>query len=456
MARGVLLLRSLLRHGAGLAAAALVAAAAASAAECSTMKIERVTSPGGIEAWLVESHANPLIAMRFAFRGGAAQDSQGKDGLAYFISAMMDEGAGPLDAIAFQEREQALAMRMDFDAGRDVMLGSVQTLTANKDEVFDLLRLALNEPRFDQDAAERVRAQILAGLKFDENDPETVASLAWDRLAFHDHPYGRPIKGTMASIAAISPGDLKGYAARVFARDKLVISVVGDIDAETLGRVLDHVFGGLPARSALEPVADANPPFGPTREIIEMDVPQSVVQFGHRGIARKDDDFMPAYVLNYILGGGGFASRLMEEVREKRGLAYSVYSNLYPYQHGSVFVGNVATKNEAVGQSLEVIESELKRLAEQGPTAEELENAKSYLTGSYALRFESSAGIANQMLWIEIEDLGIDYIGKRNALVEAVTLDDIRRVAKRLIEADRLITTIVGKPVAARPVDVPG
>ena len=167
------------------------------------MKIERVTSPGGIEAWLVESHANPLIAMRFAFRGGASQDGQGKEGLAYFITAMMDEGAGELGAVAFQEREQALAMRMDLDASRDVMLGNVQTLTANKDEVFDLVRLALTKPRFDQDAVERVRAQILAGLKFDENDPETVASLAWDRLAFRDHPYGRPIKGTTASIAAI-------------------------------------------------------------------------------------------------------------------------------------------------------------------------------------------------------------------------------------------------------------
>jgi zinc protease len=455
MTLGGPVLRSLVRHGAALAAATFIVSGAP-AAEVGNVKIERVISPGGIEAWLVESHANPLIAMRFAFRGGAAQDPQGKEGLAYFISAMMDEGAGPLGAIAFQEREQALAMRMDFDASRDVMLASLQTLTANKDEVFDLLRLALTEPRFDQDAVERVRAQILAGLKFDENDPETVASLAWDRLAFNDHPYGRPIKGTMASIATVSPGDLRGYAGRVFARDKLLISVVGDIDAATLGKALDLVFERLPARSTLEPVADANPPFGPTREIIEMNVPQSVAQFGHRGIARKDDDFIPAYVLNYIIGGGGFASRLMEEVREKRGLAYSVYSNLYPYQHGAVFVGNVATKNEAVGQSLEVIEGELKRLAEQGPTAEELDSAKSYLTGAYALRFESSSSIANQLLWIQIEDLGLDYVNRRNELIEAVTLDDIRGVANRLIEADRLITTIVGKPVAARTEEVPG
>jgi zinc protease len=420
-------------------------------AEVKDMKIERVTSPGGIEAWLVESHDNPLIAMRFAFRGGASQDPVGKEGLAYFVSAMMDEGAGPLEAVAFQERAQSLAMRMDFDASRDVMLANVQTLSANKDDVFNLVRLAMTEPRFDEDAIERVRAQILAGLKFDANDPETVASLAWDRLAFGDHPYGRPIKGTMASIASISHDDLKDYVTRVFAREKLVISVVGDIDAATLGRTLDHLFGGLPERSTLDPVADADPPLGPTREIIQMDVPQSVAQFGHRGIARNDEDFIPAYVLNYIIGGGGFSSRLMEEVREKRGLAYSVHSNLFPYRHGAVFVGNVATKNEAVGQSLDVIESELRRAAEQGPTQEELANAKSYLTGAYALRFESSSSIANQLLWIQIEDLGIDYVNRRNELIEAVTLDDIKRVAKRLIEADRLITTIVGKPEPAAP-----
>ena len=420
------------------------------------MKIERVISPGGIEAWLVHSDANPLIAMRFAFRGGSTQDPKGKEGLAYFISAMMDEGAGEFGAVAFQEREQALAMRMDFDTSRDVMLGNVQTLTANKDEVFDLVRLALTKPRFDKDAVERVRAQILAGLKFDENDPGTVASLAWDRLAFQDHPYGRPIKGTMASISAIAPDDLAGYVDRVFARDKLVISVVGDIDAATLGKALDHIFGDLPLQSALTPVAEANPPLGPTSEIIEMDVPQSVAQFGHRGIARKDEDFIPAYVLNYIIGGGGFSSRLMEEVREKRGLAYSVHSNLFPFQHGAVFIGNVATKNEAVGQSLDVIASELRRVADQGPTEEEFADAKSYLTGAYALRFESSSSIANQLLWIQIEDLGIDYAARRNELVEAVTLDDIKRVAKRLIEADRLITTIVGKPVAAKSQAAPG
>jgi len=450
MALRSLLAPNVLRYGPRLGSAFALLLTAFSTLPANAMDIQRVTSPGGIEAWLVESHTNPLIAMRFAFRGGAAQDTPGKEGLAYFVSAMMDEGAGDLDSVAFQEAQETLAMQMDFDAGRDVMLGNVRTLTENADETFKLLRLVMTAPRFDQDALDRVRAQILAGLKFDANDPETVASIVWDRLAFQDHPYGRPIKGTFASISAIDRDDLQDYAKRVFARDKFVITVVGDIDAEKLGRVLDQVFGSLPEHSVLTPVADATPPLGPSREIIEMDVPQSVAQFGHRGFKRADDDFIPAYVLNYIIGGGGFSSRLMEEVREKRGLAYSVYSNLYPYQHGSVFVGNVATKNEAVGQSLSVIEGELRRFAEQGPTAEELESAKSYLTGAYALRFESSASIASQLLWIQIEDLGIDYVDRRNQLIDAVTLDNIKRVAKRLIEANRLITTIVGKPVESK------
>jgi zinc protease len=246
---------------------------------------------------------------------------------------------------------------------------------------------------------------------------------------------------------------------RVFARDKLEISVVGDIDADELGKALDKMFGDLPERSNLVTVAEATLPLGPTREVIVMDVPQSVAQFGHMGVGRHDDDFIAAYVLNYIIGGGGFSSRLMEEVREKRGLAYSVYSNLYPYQHAAVFIGHVATKNEAVGQSLAVIEEELQRLAEQGPSADELESAKAYLTGAYALRFESSSSIASQLLWIQIEDLGIDYVTRRNELVEAVTLDDIKRVAERMLAGDRLITTIVGKPVepaAVTAVGAPG
>lgn len=435
----------MLRVGAAIAVFLTAFWISAMSAEAA-IKIQRVVSPGGIEAWLVESHDVPLIAMHFGFAGGAAQDPEGKEGLSYFVSGMLNEGAGDLDSSAFQEREEDLAVKMDFDATRDAFAGSFQTLTKNRDEAFELLRLAVNEPRFDADALERIGAQIVTGLKFDMNDPRKVASREWFRLAFDGHPYSNPLKGDAATVKAIGQADLKDYVRRVFARDTLKVGVVGDIDAKTLGVLLDKVFGGLPEKSDLREVAEVKPVAGPVRKVVEMDVPQSVAQFGMPGIKRNDDDFVPSYILNYILGGGGFNSRLMEEVREKRGLAYSVYSYLSPYKHSAVYVGNVATENKSVGKSLEVIEAELKRMAEEGPSAEELKNAKQYLTGSYPLRFDSSSKIASQLFWAQIEDLGIDYFDKRNGMIEAITLDDVKRVAKRLLAGDGLIVTIVGKP----------
>lgn len=410
------------------------------------MQIQQITSPGGVKAWLVESRQVPLIAMRFSFIGGAAQDPDQMEGLANFVSGMLDEGAGDLKSVDFQERQEELAVRLSFEAGRDMFTGSFQTLTRNSGEAAELLRLALTEPRFDASAVDRIKKQILTGLKFDQNNPRAVASREWFKLAFKGHPYARPIKGGVESVKRIGREDLREYARKVFTRDTLKVAVVGDIDAETLGPMLDKVFGSLPAASDLRSIAEAKPPAGPQREFIEMNVPQSVAVFGHAGFKRKDKDFVASYILNYILGGGGFNSRLTEEVREKRGLAYSVYSYLSPYRRAAIYVGNVATENKSMMRSLKVIQDEMKRMADDGPTAEELKNAKQYLTGSYALRFDTSSKIASQLLWIQIEDLGVDYIDTRNDKIEAVTLKDIRRVAKRLLKSDGLIVTIVGKP----------
>ncbi len=412
----------------------------------SAMKIQTVKSPGGIEAWLVEEHSVPLIAMRFAFEGGNSQDPAGKEGVANFLTAMMDEGAGDLTAIQFQERMEEIAMRMGFEDSRDSFYGSFETLTENLDEAVELLRLAINEPRFDPDAMERIRGQLLTSLAFAAKDPDRVAAREWFAAAFPDHPYGRPAVGTEESLAKITRDDLERYRKRVFAKDTLKIAVVGDIDAETLGKVLDRVFGDLPEKADLEPIPFVEPKKGGDVHVIEMPVPQSVATFGLAGIPRKDPDFIPAFVMNHILGGGGFSSRLMEEVREKRGLAYSVYSYLQPYQHTAIFAGGVATKNEEIGQSLEVIRAELQRMATEGPTPEELENAKSYLIGSYPLRFDTNAKIANQLLGIMQDGLGQDYIEKRNSLIEAVTLEDVKRAAKRILETDNLIMTVVGQP----------
>ncbi|MEO0673005.1 MAG: pitrilysin family protein [Pseudomonadota bacterium] len=410
------------------------------------MKIQTVKSPGGIEAWLVEERSVPLLAIRFAFEGGSSQDPVGKEGVAHFVTIMMDEGAGDLDAKTFQEREEELAFRMRFQAGRDTISGSFQTLSQNRDESLKLLRLALTRTRFDQDAADRMRRSVLSDLAFAAKDPNRVASEVWAATAFPDHPYGRPTRGTLESVTAIQPEDLHDYRKRVFAKDTLKVSVVGDIDAESLGKLLDDLFGDLPEKSDLRAVPDVAPISGGAQRVVQMAVPQSVALFGMKSIKRDDDDFIPAFVMNHILGGGGFASRLMEEVREKRGLAYSVYSYLQPYDHAAIFAGGVATQNEKIKESLDVIRGELKRMAEEGPSEEELKNSKSYLTGSYALRFDTNSKIAQQLLGIQLDNLPISYVDERNKLVEAVTIEDVKRVAKRIIDVDQMIVTIVGQP----------
>ncbi len=424
----------------------LCLAAPVLSAKAHAMKIQQIKTPGGIDAWLVQEHAVPLIALRFVFEGGSSQNPPGKEGVANFLSSMMDEGAGDLDSHKFQERMEELAFRMSFEDARDGFYGSFETLTANRDPSIEMLRLAMNQPRFDADAVERVRKQLLSGLAFAAKNPNRVAGAAWSAQAFPGHPYGLPSDGTPESIAKITRDDLEAFRKRNFARDNLKVVAVGDINAEQLGALIDRVFGDLPAKADLTPVAATVPEAKERVQVVHMDVPQSVVQFGAPGIAREDDDFMAAFVLNQILGGGGFASRLTEEVREKRGLAYSVYSYLQPYRRASIFAGGVATKNEEVGRSLDVIRGELRRMAEDGPTPEELQNAKDYLTGSFALRFDTNAKIANQLLGFLFEGYGIDYIDKRNALVNAVTLQDVKRVASRLLKADELIVTVVGKP----------
>ncbi len=429
-----------------------LAAVLSFSSKAEAMRIQEVRSPGGIAAWLVEEHSVPLMAMRFAFDGaGSAQDPVNKEGVANFLSSILDEGAGELTATRFQERMEELALRMSFSEARDAFYGSFETLTVNRQPAIELLSLAINKPRFDPEAIERMRKQHLAGLAAAARDPTRVASEKWMAMAFAGHPYGRPSNGTVKSVSEINRADLAGFHKRGFARDNLRVVVVGDIDAATLGGVLDTIFGALPAKAQLASVKKIEPKAAQKLNIIDMNVPQSVVRFGLPAMARADKEFIPAFVLNTILGGAAFTSRLYREVREKRGLAYGVDTSVMPLKATSVFFGGVATKNEKVSESLDVIRAELKRITDDGPTQAELADAKSYLTGSFALRFDTNANIANQLLWMQLEGLGTDYVEKRNAMIEAVTLDDLKRVAKQLFAGKDLIVTVVGKPKGLTP-----
>ncbi|MCH6587396.1 MAG: insulinase family protein [Proteobacteria bacterium] len=426
----------------------------AAASPAAAIEVQRVVSPGGIEAWLVEDHSNPIISLDMTFRGGAALDPVGKGGLANLVSGLIDEGAGDLDSQAFQGQLQDLSIGLSFSAGLDTFSGDLKTLTENRDTAFELLRLALNEARFDAEPIARIRSQILAGLARSSEDPRVIVRRTLNKVLFPEHAYGRPASGTTESVTGLTVEDLRRFTAERFARDVLMIGVVGDITAQELAGLLDETFLGLPATAAPVDLADTTPSGEGGVIVIEKDLPQSVVAFGHEGIGRADPDYYTAYVVNYILGGGGFSARLYKEIREKRGLAYSVYAYLNPLDHAALVMGGVATQNERVSESLDLIRAEWRRMAEDGPSEEELRDAKIYLTGSFPLRFSSSGRISGMLVGMQLNHLGIDYLDRRNALIEAVTLDDARRVARRLYDADKLTVIVVGRPegvTATRP-----
>ncbi|KQP92705.1 MULTISPECIES: pitrilysin family protein [unclassified Methylobacterium] len=410
-----------------------------------TQAVPVATAPG-IEAWHVESPVVPLIALAFTFEGGAAQDPEGKAGVAQMLARLLDEGAGDLSSDAFQERLAARAIELSFHAGSDALGGSLKMLIKHADEAIDLLALALAKPRLDPDAIERVRAQTLAGLRYQQNDPGVMASRRFFAEAYAGHPYARPSSGTPESIAAITRDDLVTMHRQIIGRGGLKVAAVGAIDAARLAESLDRAFGRLALAAPLKAVPQTRMQNIGARHVVDLDVPQSVIRFGMNGVPWRDPDFIPAYVLNHILGGGSFTSRLFQEVREKRGLAYSVGTSLVSHRAASMTWGYTATKNERVGEALSVIGEEIGRLITEGPSDEELQKAKDYLTGSYALGFDTSTKIAHQLVQIAFEGLGMDYIARRNDLVANVTQADIRRAGARTFADGKMLVVAAGRP----------
>ncbi len=434
-----------------LALAASLAIAPASAQD-DTSRIKEVTSPGGITAWFVQEPAIPIVTVQIAFDGGARLDEKGKEGAVNLAAGLIEEGAGDMDNQEFAARLDDLSSSIGFSAGRDGFSVSVSSLSENIGETMDLLHIALTEPQFTDEAIERVREQVLSNLRSQAKDPQAQASRHWYAGVFGDASYATPVAGTKESVTALTRDDLVAAYDRMVARARMKIGVVGDIDTDALVSLMDTTFGDLPEGEAL----DRTPV--PVREtgglvVIEEDVPQSAVVLGHRGILRDDPDYITAYVMNYVLGGGGLTSRLTDEVREKNGLAYSVYSYLYPLDRAGLYMGGVATANARVAKSLELIRQEWARMAEGGLTQEELDAAKTYLTGSFALRFDSNAKIASFLVGAQSANLPIDYIDTRNGLVEAVTLEDVSRVAERLLKPDDLFVVVVGKPEGMESAD---
>ncbi|AMA59922.1 M16 family metallopeptidase [Bradyrhizobium sp. CCGE-LA001] len=445
---------SFLRVAFFLATGAALALATISPSQAAA-KIQRVVSPGGIEAWFVQDATVPLIAMEYSFAGGAAQDPADKPGVANLVGNLLAEGSGDLDSKTFHERLDRRAIKLSFSATPDTFRGSLRMLRDNKDEAFDLLRSALTSPSFEAADVERIRSQVISGLRHESTDPNALANRKFLQVAFGDHPYGRQTNGTLDSVPTVKVTDMKDYVGRVLAKDTLKIAVVGDIDPATLGKLLDQTFGALPAKAELKPVADVEAAAPPRLAYVPLDVHQTAISFGGPGVKRSDPDFMAAYIVNHILGGG-LSSRLFREVREKRGLVYSASEWLLWMEHSAVYIGSSATRGDRAGETIDAIAREVCHIAEEGPTQKELDDAKSYLKGSQMLGLDTSSKLARELLQYQIDKLPIDYIAKRDAIIDAVTLEDAGKAARRLW-GQGLLTVLVGRApqAAAQPATPP-
>lgn len=433
-------------------AAVLCAAALLVGTSAGAVTVKEVKSPGGLTAYLSEDHTVPIVAVSFLFNGGSALDPADKVGLSTLATSTIDEGAGPLDSFAFQSELQDKAISLRFDAGADDIRGRLVTTTPNAARAFEMLRLALTQPRFDAEPVERIRRELLVSILSRDEDPSSVAQEKLFGVMFGDHPYARNEEGTEKTMKAITVADLRAWAKSRFARDRILIAVSGDITPADLGKVMDQVFGALPATTGLNATVPQAPVSTKGQVVrVTKNLPQTVVYIGQKGLLRSDPDWYIATVVDYILGGGGFQSRLMDEVREKRGLAYGVSTALVPFDTGAMVLAQVGTRSDQADTSLKIIRDEWKKMHDAGPTEEELKTAKLYLTGAWPLRFTSTQSIAEMLLAVQKDKLGIDYLDKRNSLIEAVTLDDAKRLARRLYDPDGLTVVMVGPaPKAAK------
>jgi zinc protease len=414
--------------------------------------IQAVTSPGGIKAWLVQDDTIPFVAVEFAFKGGASLDQPDKRGAINLMAATLEEGAGSRDSVAFAQAVEELGARFSFDVGDDSLSVGMRALSENRDEAAALLAEALTQPRFDDAAIERVRGQVQSIIRSEATDPQSIAAKEMSRQAWGDHPYATSLNGTAESVASLTRQDLVAAKNRVLARDRVVVGAAGDISPEELGLLLDKVLAGLPEQGTapLPEPAELQLTGGVT--VIDWDSPQTVVSFAGPGLPIDDPDYFAAFVANHILGGGGFSSRLMEEIREKRGLTYGVGTTLATGVYGQTWQGGMAGSNATTGEAVDLIKAEWDRMA-QGVTDRELTDAKTYLTGEYPLRFDGNGSIAGILAGMQLIGFPIDYVNTRNAKVEAVTAEDVTRVAEELLAADKLRFVLVGRPEGIEATD---
>lgn len=413
---------------------------------CWSVNIQELKTNNGIDFWFVEDRSVPIISMSFTFLGGSFFDDETKIGTANLLAALLDEGTGDLNGKEFQEKMNSLGMKLNFSSSKDKFSGFFQTISENKEESFNMLKSALLEPTLDDESIEKIKNQISSGLKIDQSNVQTISSRNFYSEFFKGHKFSHDKKGTIDSINNIKKTDLRLYLRNNIAASNLIIGVSGDISKENLVNLIDKTFGKLPVLEEKNFNIPEKKSFPNGIKIIKKDTPQSAVTFGHKGISRDNKDFFAARIANYVLGGGGFQSKLYKKIRSEKGLVYSVYSYLSQFENNPFVIGGFQTKNDSVFLTIELIKKEWQNLKNNGISEKELKDAKSYFKGSFSRNFTSTSSIASLLNTLQYYELGIDYVKKREKIIEDVSLKDVNRVCLELFDKDELYFSVVGAP----------
>lgn len=412
------------------------------------INVQEVKSSKGITAWVVETHEIPVVSVVLAFNNaGAAADPEGLSGMTQLIAGMLDEGSGDLDSQAFKKFLLKNNIELNVSSTQDIFQVSFRTIKKNVREAFHMLNAILTKPQFEEKALARVKNQLLSILQQSLNNEHTLASQGLNSVMFGTHPYGRQIQQVLSEFPKITADQMRQYIKDRFGRDQLIVSAVGDITSGELKDYLDSTFGALPEKATPIDIKDPVLPKNGTTVIKPLNIPQSLVRFAQPGVCRTDPRFYAAVLLLKILGDGKYESRLWDEIREKRGLAYEIEANVNWSQHSALFLGGTATKTSNAKQVISLIRKVWDDMV-LGAIQSELDYAKKQLMGSFALNFSSTLKIAKALLVYQIDKLGIDYINKRNDIISALTLEDINKVAKSLLNSEQLSFVIVGEPNA--------
>ncbi|MBT5539998.1 MAG: insulinase family protein, partial [Alphaproteobacteria bacterium] len=412
------------------------------------VNIQEIETPKGFHVWLVEDHSVPLVSIDIAFqKSGASYAPHAREGLPVMLTDLLFHGVANLDRHQFgQYLENVGIDSVEAYINKDNFLLSTKVVTSSLSHAFKTFSLILKHIRLDRLEVEKVRKQYPHNAVIATGNATDIAQSTLWKILFEGHPYETPLTGTLEGIQGVTISDLKAFMKDHFTKDNLIISVAGDITPSKLSDLVDQTFGSLPEKSHIKNVAKPEPKLSGNIIVRKKDSPQSVILFAQKGKLRSDPDFFALYLLVYLLGGEEHVSRLSEEIRVKRGLAYNTQVWLDWNQHTSLITGEIHTKNASVKKVTQIIRKEWKKLQDNGITQQELSEAKAYFLGNYPMNFTSLSKTSKHVLNLQLDHLPSTYPEDRETIIRNLKLEDINRVAKKLFNPNTLTFIVIGKP----------